>query len=234
MGFVDATNLGIGNFQQIASGERSKVQRLGDTGRRGGEGGGIWRLEVGIGERKLDQLVRKGWCVPIFKQPSQLPPFWPTFKISWRTNFSFCISSSSSNIFKTNYFGWSALHHNNLSMDFDVIITKEACQYFHIFCSLTRYLLPYRFSIGLFCNFALQLPFYGINCIKYMQTRHFFTFDTIAENGISGQYCPAAALASFWNSTTQLAQQTTKQLSLCFKKNMTHDFRGKLNPKPKI
>ena len=83
------------------------------------------------------------------------------------------------------------------SMDFDVIITKERSQYFHIFCSLTRYLLPYRFSIGLFCNFALQLPFYGINCIKYMQTRHFFTFDTIAENGISGQYCPAAALASF-------------------------------------
>ena len=69
MGFVDATNLGIGNFQQIASGERSKVQRLGDTVRRGG---GMWRLEVGIGERKLDQLVRKGWCVPIFKQLSQL------------------------------------------------------------------------------------------------------------------------------------------------------------------
>ena len=50
MGFVDATNLGIGNFQQIASGERSKVQRLGDTG-RGGEDlkvrGRDWGEEVG-------------------------------------------------------------------------------------------------------------------------------------------------------------------------------------------
>ena len=47
------------------------------------------------------------------------------------------------------------------------------------------------------------------------------------------QYCPSAALASFWNLTTQLWQQTTEQSSLCFKKNMTHDFWAKQTPKPK-
>ena len=81
--------------------------------------------------------------------------------------------------------------------------------------SLTRYLLPYRFSIGLFCNFALQLPFYGINCIQSMQTRHFFSFDSIAENGIIGSVrstlCTHSSISQFlrfYNATCATNKQT--------------------------